>query len=66
MAVVNEARQGGWRCWFAKKEKKREGGGGGLFSFGEGRSNLWRKFLAVDEKEEKKYSALSYLHLAPV
>ena len=29
MAVVNEARQGGWRCWFAKKEKKRDGGGGG-------------------------------------
>ena len=44
MAVVNEARQGGWRCWFAKKEKKRDGGGGGgrgLFSFGEGRSNFW-------------------------
>ena len=19
---------GGWRCWFAKKEKKRDGGGG--------------------------------------
>ena len=46
MAVVNEARQGGWHCWFAKKEKKRDGGeeerwGGGLFSFGEGRSNFW-------------------------
>ena len=42
MAVVNEARQGGWRCWFAKKEKKRDGGGGGGGGGGgEGRSNFW-------------------------
>ena len=25
---------GGWRCWFAKKEKKRDGRGGGGVLFG--------------------------------
>ena len=45
MAVVNEARQGGWRCWFAKKEKKRDGGGGCSVLVREGQifgENFWQ------------------------